>query len=97
MSKSKLASILLIVGWPLANIAIVAAIVAIDNWFLVSLVYPLIFGIGLPLLVLVAYWILVSRDHKGANWLILPIIASLVIFLCGAFHFFVLAIASASV
>ena len=44
------------IGSPLINVGIVFAIVAIDNWFLISPIYPLLFGVALPILLLVVFW-----------------------------------------
>ena len=93
MKKLNTLSLLLLVGLPLLNFAIVAAIVRIDHWFLVSLTYPAVFGILFPVALLVAYWIFA---RKAVNT-VLPWIVSLMIVVCGVAHFIVLVMASASV
>lgn len=67
------------IGSPLINVGIVFAIVAIDNWFLISPIYPLLFGVALPILLLVVFWSFVIAMRQGSKWVVLPIFATLAI------------------
>ena len=97
MKPFNIISLVLPILLPILNIGIVFAIVKIDNFFLISLVYPAIFGVVLPLILLVAYWILAGIALKNPAKQVLPWIVSLMIVLCGVGHFAILVIASASV
>lgn len=97
MSLPTKLSLLLIFGYPVLNVATVYAIVQVNNWFLLSLLYPVLFGLVIPLLVLLAFWGAILATAKAPRAFLWPAIATLAGLLCGAFHFFIAAIASASV
>ena len=97
MTRPNLISLLALLGYPVINVIVVYAIVLIDNWFLISWVYVGIFGVVIPLIVLVCFWVwLLTWKLKGKGWL-LPIFATLAILLGGGLHFFINTIAVASV
>jgi hypothetical protein len=97
MMKSNILSIVLIIGYPPINIGVVYAIVRIDNWFLLSPFYLLLFGIAAPLLVLIPLWLLAIKAGQGPKSFILPGCATVAALLSGGLHFFISFIASASV
>lgn len=98
MNKPTVASMILLFGYPILNVGAVIAIVKIDHWFLVSLTYPIIFGVVAPLVVLGAFWAIIGSSLRAnIRSFILPGVATLIGLLCGGLHFFIIVIASASV
>jgi hypothetical protein len=79
------------------NIGVVYGIVVIDNWFLLSPVYVLVFGIAVPVLVLITLWLLTFKTGEGPKSLILSGLATAAILLSGGLHFFISHIAALSV
>lgn len=97
MKRANIVSLALLIGYIPVNIGIIFGIVAVDNWILVSVSYVVWLGVIAPLLVLVPFWIFISKMVKSRNSFILAGVATFAILIGGGMHFFIFAIASASV
>jgi|GEM_PF-4450135 len=86
-----------LIGTPILNVGVLATITKLDQWFFVSLAYPAIFAVLLPLAILAAYWLLAKRVAKNPAMNVLPWLVSLVVVVCAIIHFLIFAAASASV
>ena len=90
-------SLALLIGWFPINFLGVLVIARVDNWFLLSSTYVLLFGGAVPLLALAGLWSLVLCEKKDVKPLLLPVLASVAILLSGGLHFFIQYIAALSV
>jgi hypothetical protein len=97
MKPRSIFALVLTLGSLPVNVGVVYAIVRIDNGFLLSPVYPVIFGVLVPLLLLIPLWVATVRARPNGKSLVLPILAILAVVISGGLHFLIAAIASASV
>ena len=97
MNVTKTFALALTLGSLPVNIGVVYAIVRLDNMFLLSPVYLILFGMMVPLLLLVPLWVATVKTRQHGTSLVLPVLATLAVVISGGLHFFIAAIASASV
>jgi hypothetical protein len=97
MKTTKVFALILTLGSLPANIGVVYAIVRINNWFLLSPVYLIVFGVMAPLLLLIPLWRATLKTRQPGRSLVLPVLATFAVVISGGLHFFIAAIASASV
>ena len=98
MNVTKTFALALTLGSLPVNIGVVYAIVRLDNVFLLSPVYLILFGMMVPLLLLVPLWVATVKTRQHGTSLVLPVLATLAVVISGgSLHFFIAAIASASV
>ena len=97
MTKFRAICLLFFLLYPMLNVVAVVVIVKIDNFFLISMTYPAIFGGLIPLIVLAGFWRWVWKQRTEGVGLVFPILGTLGILAGGALHFFIIYIASASI
>ena len=97
MKTTRIFALSLLLGSLPVNIGVVYAIVRIDNWFLLSPAYLILFGVITPLFLLIPLCVATVRNRQQSDSLILPVLATLTVVISGGLHFFIAAIASASV